>query len=119
MITLTLLPGAGYLLLALTKQPVLVWLLVAWMYGTNEIRTPLVSTYQNEWIATPSRATALSLINMLLSFFVAVMMPVYAALAALSLPLAFSIMGGVILISTCLAAYLMSTSIVSRALTRR
>ena len=94
---LTLLPGVGYLLLAVVGHPLLAWLLVAWMYGSNDMRAPLVSAYQNEMITSRSRATVLSLINMLLSLFVAVLMPIYAALAGRSIPLAFLVMGCVIL----------------------
>jgi MFS family permease len=96
---LTLLPGLGYLLLAVTIHPFLAWLIVVWMYGSNDMRQPLISAYQNEWIATGSRATVLSLVNMLLSLFVALMMPVYAALASRSLSLAFLAMSAVILVA--------------------
>lgn len=111
---LTLLPGIGYLLLAASRQPVLAWLLVAWMYGSNEMRQPLVSAYQNAWITTRSRATVLSLINMLLSLFVAVMMPVYAALASQSLRMAFLAMGGVILAAGALLLFNPLTGPLSR-----
>ena len=99
---LTLLPGLGYLLLAAVDQPILAWLLVVWMYGSNDMRSPLVSAYQNEMISSRSRATMLSLINMFLNLFIAVMMPIYALLAGLSIQITFLVMGCVILVSASL-----------------
>ncbi len=94
---LTLLPGALYLLLAAVSGPVMMWGLITLMYGVNDMRGPLLSAYQNRLISSERRATVLSLTNMALSLFVAVMGPVYGALATHSLPLAFAVMGGVIL----------------------
>jgi len=94
---LTLLPGVGYFVLASAGNALFAWLQVAWMYGSNDMRSPIVSAYQNEMISSRSRATVLSMINMLLSLFVALMMPVYAMLASRSLPLAFLVMGSVLL----------------------
>ena len=100
MTLLTLLPGISYLLLALVAQPILAWLLIVWMYGTNDIRSPLLSAYQNALISTGSRATALSLVNMLVQLLIAVMAPLYAALAGYSLDSAFLLMGGVIILGS-------------------
>lgn len=97
--SLVLLPGFSYLLLALIANPVAGWLMIVWMYGTNDMKSPLVSAYQNAMITADSRATVLSLINMVMSLFVAVVAPLYAAIATRSLPLAFSVMGGVILLA--------------------
>ncbi len=100
---LTLLPGAAYLLLALTTGGLSGWLLIVWLYATNDLRAPLVSAVQNAQIASATRATVLSLMNMLLSLFVALLAPLYAALATRSLPLAFGVIGGVILTAGLLA----------------
>jgi MFS family permease len=94
---ITLLPGFSYLVLAAVSGPIAAWLLITWMYATNDMKQPLISAYQNAQIASRSRATVLSLINMFVNIFVAVMGPIYAALATQSMPLAFMVMGGVIL----------------------
>jgi MFS family permease len=93
---LTLLPGVMYGLLALLTGPLAVWLLITLMYGTNDLRHPLFSAYQNALISSRSRATVLSLMNMGQNLFVALIAPLYAAVASLSLPLAFALMGVVI-----------------------
>jgi hypothetical protein len=95
---LTLLPGGLYLLLALITGPAS-WLIITLMYGVNEMKMPLFSAYQNAHISSGSRATALSLISMFSSLFVAVMAPVYAALATYSIPLAFLAIGTVIVVA--------------------
>lgn len=96
---LTLLPGLLYLLLAAASGSVLTWGLITLMYGVNDMRAPLLSAHQNRLISSERRATVLSLTNMALSLFVAIMGPVYGALATQSLPLAFAVMGGVILVA--------------------
>lgn len=95
---LTLLPGVSYLALALFSTPIMSWLLVTWMYGTNDMKSPLFSAYQNKLIKTESRATTLSLLNMFSSLYVALVAPVYALIAIQSLSLAFALIGSVILI---------------------
>jgi MFS family permease len=94
---LMLLPGVSYLVLAFVSAPFLIWLIIAWMYATNDMRTPLISAYQNTLISGTSRATTLSLINMFLNLFVAIMGPVYVALGAQDLRVTFAVMGLVIL----------------------
>jgi len=96
---ITLLPGFSYLILTVVSGPIASWLVITFMYGTNDMKTPLLSAYQNAQIASRSRATVLSLINMFLNIFVAVMGPIYAALATQSMSLAFVVMGGVILVA--------------------
>lgn len=99
LLPLILLPGVSYLVLAGVRNPVLVWGMVVWLYGINDMKNPLFSAYQNSLITTESRATTLSLMNVLLNLFIAVMSPVYAMLAQISLPLAFIAMGSVILVA--------------------
>lgn len=99
LITLTLLPGLSYLVLAFATAPTLVWFLIAWMYATNDMRAPLISSYQNTLISSESRATTLSLINMFLNSFIALMQPLYASIGAIQFPLAFIGMGLVILVA--------------------
>lgn len=94
---LTILPGVWYLLLAAVSGPVAVWAVVTLMYGTNDMKYPLFSAYQNRLIDSRTRATVLSMMNMFTSLFIALMGPIYGAIGTRSLPLAFIIIGGVII----------------------
>ena len=95
---LILLPGVLYWILAWAAGPTLTALLIFLMYGTNDMKAPLFSAYQNALIDSNNRATVLSLINMFVSLFLAVGAPTYAALAQSSMSLAFAAMGAVIII---------------------
>lgn len=94
---LIVLPGVNYLVLASLTGALPVWGLVTFMYGTNDLKAPLLSAYQNALIGSRNRATVLSMISMIVSLFIAVIAPLYAALAARSLSLAFVVIGSVIL----------------------
>ncbi len=99
---LILLPGLMYWLLALAAGPYATFLMVLLMYGVNDMKAPLFSAYQNALIASENRATVLSLINMFVSLFLAVMAPLYARLAEASLEAAFVVMGAVIILAALL-----------------
>ena len=99
---LILLPGLMYWLLAVAAGPIPAALIVLLMYGTNDMKAPLFSAYQNALIESHNRATVLSLINMFVSLFLAAAAPLYAALAQHSLPLTFAVMGAVILLASLL-----------------
>jgi len=97
LVILILLPGVNYLLLAGLVGALPVWLLVTLMYGTNDMKAPLLSGYQNALISSRARATVLSMISMVVSLFIAIVAPLYASIAARSLSLAFVVMGAVII----------------------
>ncbi len=80
-------------------QAVLTVFIVILMYGTNDMKAPLFSAYQNALIDSRNRATVLSLINMFVSLFVAIVAPIYASLAQVSPMLAFVAIGGIILMA--------------------
>ena len=94
---LIVLPGLMYWLLALAAGPLAPVLIVILMYGSNDMKAPLFSAYQNALIDSENRATVLSLINMFVSLFLALMAPLYARLAEDSLETAFVAMGAVII----------------------
>jgi MFS family permease len=99
MIVATLLPGVMYLVLALAMQPALGFVALVLTYGVLEMRKPLFSAYQNQFIADQNRATTLSLINMFTSLYLAVMAVVFGLLADQSVRLAFAVMGTVIILA--------------------
>lgn len=89
-----LLPSFSWGILALVAGN-WVWLVIVWMYATNDMRAPLLSAYQNVLIPDQSRATTLSLINMFTSLFISIMSPIYAGIG---IPVAFLLIGGVIFV---------------------
>ncbi len=96
---LLLLPASMYGVLALVSGSIMPVVVIIIMYATNEMKSPLFSAYQNGLIGSKNRATVLSIINMLLNLFVAIVSPLYAAIGMFSLPLAFLIIGCVIVLA--------------------
>ncbi|MCY4020771.1 MAG: MFS transporter [Chloroflexi bacterium] len=96
---LILAPGALYWVLASVAGPIAPVLVIILMYGVNDMKAPLFSAYQNALIESKNRATVLSMISMFLSLFLALGVPVYAALAQRSLSLTFVVMGAVIVLA--------------------
>ncbi|MDE2820003.1 MAG: MFS transporter [Chloroflexota bacterium] len=96
---LILLPGALYWILAAVAGPIAPVLVIILMYGVNDMKAPLFSAYQNALIESKNRATVLSMISMFLSLFMALGLPLYAALAQRSLSLTFVVMGAVIVLA--------------------
>ncbi|MAS35859.1 MAG: hypothetical protein CL610_17755 [Anaerolineaceae bacterium] len=94
-----LLPGIGYILLGLATGMLPVFLLFVLTHAALDLKKPLLSAYQNQHLDSQTRATALSLINMLASIYVAVMSLVYGALADHSLSLTFVVMGAVMIVA--------------------
>jgi hypothetical protein len=93
------LPGVLFGLLALASGAYSIFALVVLIYGFNPVKTPLLSAYQNAHIASGSRTTALSLINMLAHLWVGVGTVIAGAIADVSIPLVFMLSGGVMLLA--------------------
>lgn len=98
----TLLPGIGYLLLAFATSDGLAFFAFIATYGTATLKEPLLSAYVNQPIVADQRATVLSLINLLVSAYVAAMMLVMGWLADFDPRYAFMLIGGVIVVATLL-----------------
>jgi len=92
---LVILPAVSWGLLAVVSGG-MVWLIIVWMYATNGMSSPLLSGYQNTLIPDQNRATTLSLMNMFNSLFISIMSPLYAGIG---IPIAFLLIGGVILVA--------------------
>lgn len=99
---LTIMPGIFYWILASATGGIIVWFLIVWMYGTNDMKAPIFSAYQNALIVSKNRATVLSLISMCVTLYIAIMSPIYAGIATQSLPLAFVLIGSVIVLAVFL-----------------
>jgi MFS family permease len=68
----TILPGVGYLIMAAAPTAVVAFGAFIFTYGTSEIKNPLISSYQNGVIPEKIRATVLSLINLFVSLYGAI-----------------------------------------------
>ncbi len=96
-LAVTAAPGVLYLLMAAVGQPVLAIGLFCAQWGVIPVKEPLFSAYLNRHIPDAQRATVLSLVNTLLSVYVALMGPVIGIVADAALPTAFSLLGVVVL----------------------
>jgi fucose permease len=96
---LILLPGVMYCILALVTGAIPTLLVIILMYGTNDMKAPLFSAYQNALIGSRNRATVLSIMSMMISLFIAIVAPIYATIAGYSLPMAFLAIGTVVITS--------------------
>ena len=94
---LLIFPAMMYSILALVSGSIVPVVIIIVMYATNDMKSPLFSAYQNGLIGSKNRATVLSIISMLVNLFIAVVSPIYAAIGTYSLPLAFMLIGVVIL----------------------
>jgi MFS family permease len=95
-------PAVLYIVFAFVVYPVLAVLVFALMYGVSQMRSPLLSAYQNKEIPSGIRATVLSLINMFTQLYLAMTGIVFGLIADFSIPFTFVIMGVAILISSVL-----------------
>jgi MFS family permease len=72
LIVSTILPGIGYLVMAVAPSAIIAFFAFLFTYGTSEIKNPLISSYQNGVIPEKIRATVLSLINLFVSLYGAI-----------------------------------------------
>lgn len=72
LIATTILPGLGYLIMAAAPTAAIAFVSFLFTYSTSEIKNPLISSYQNGIIPEKIRATVLSLINLVVSLYGAV-----------------------------------------------
>lgn len=99
---LMFLPGVLYGILALTTGSIFPVIIITLMYGINDMKLPLFAAYENSMIHDETRATVLSIIHMFLNLFIAIVAPIYAIIGTFSLPLAFVLIGTVIMFATIL-----------------
>lgn len=95
----TILPGIFFGLMALNNLAWLAIILFCLNYGSAVFQGPLFIDYTNRHISSENRATVLSFIGMLASFYIAIMGPIIGRIADYSIPAAFVFMGTVITIS--------------------
>lgn len=98
----TAVPGALYLLMAVSDHPILAVVLFVAQWGVVQLATPLFSGLYNAHIPDDARATALSLINGVVTVYIGAGGIVLGWLAGRSLPLMFAVVGVVILAGTAL-----------------
>ena len=97
--TAVVLPGLLYITFGLVSHTAALVIIFVVAYSTVRMRDPLLSAYKNELIPSETRATILSLINMLSSLFVATVGLSIGWVADWSLSFAFIFMGTTIIFS--------------------
>ena len=102
LMVLSVLPGVLYLLFAVAAHAYTLLPLFVLTYAFADARNPLMSAYQNEQIESKSRATVISLINMLVKVHVAVVGIGLGWLANASIPAAWVAIGTLIIGATLL-----------------
>ncbi len=95
----TLLPGIFYIVLAVSSYSWMVMLFFIFSYAFLQVKNPLLSSYQNSIISS-QRVTVLSLMNLLVSLYVAAGGLLLGVLADYSVSLSFFVLGLVIVVST-------------------
>lgn len=96
------LPGVLMMILGAVGMGSLVFMTFVLAYGLRDMRTPLLSAYQNRHIASRYRATTLSLVNMLLSLYSAGVGLCLGALALGSVQLALFFGGALVIVFSVL-----------------
>jgi MFS family permease len=94
----TIFPGLLYLAMAFLIGPVMSFIWYMLLRGISSLRDPLFSQYQNDHIESHNRATVLSVISMIVSFYLAIMRFVLGKIANENLILSFIVMGGIIVL---------------------
>jgi len=100
--TITVIPGIFYLFFATITNILYLFPIFIFTYAFAEAKNPLISSYQNEQIDSKNRATTISLINMLIQFYVAIMGLVFGLIADNSIPAAFTTIGIIVILATLL-----------------
>jgi len=94
----TMFPGLLYLGMAFLIGPVMSFIWYLLLRGISNLRDPLFSQYLNDHIESHNRATVLSVISMIVSFYLAIMRLVLGKIANENLILSFIVMGGIIVL---------------------
>lgn len=98
----TVLPGGLYLLLAASSVAWLAVLSFVMTFGFSALQRPIFADYVNRHIDSESRTTVLSIISMLTGVYIAGMGLVTGALAEISLPVTFAVIGSVTIVAAVL-----------------
>lgn len=99
---ISVIPGIFYLLFASVTKILYLFPIFIFTYAFAEAKNPLISSYQNVQIDSKNRATTISLINMLIQFYVAIMGLVFGRIADYSIPTAFVTIGMLVILATIL-----------------
>lgn len=99
LLLMTIWPAVMYILLAVASYPPALLPIFVVAYASVGAKSPLLSSYQNRLIQSKSRATVLSLMNMFAKLYAALMGLALGRLADISIPLTFSLIGMVVILS--------------------
>jgi MFS family permease len=99
---LSFLPGVLYLLLAIAPNITALFPVFILTYAFADAKNPLVSAYQNEQIESASRATTISLINMIGKIYAAVVTLLLGWIANYSISATWIAIGTLVILATLL-----------------
>ncbi len=99
---LSFFPGVLYLLLAIAPNILVLFPLFILTYAFADAKNPLISAYQNEQIESASRATTISLINMIGKAYVAVVSLLLGWIANYSISATWAAIGALVILATLL-----------------
>ncbi len=99
---LSFFPGVLYLLLAIAPNILVLFPLFILTYAFADAKNPLISAYQNEQIESASRATTISLINMIGKAYVAVVSLLLGWIADYSISATWATIGVLVILATLL-----------------
>jgi hypothetical protein len=99
LLMLTILPGVVYVLMGFEHSAATALVLFIAQQGTMNAASPLIGAYANQRIDARYRATALSLLSLLTTLYLAVAGVPIGALAEWSLPALFVLMGVAIFVN--------------------
>ena len=94
----TIFPGLLYFAMAFLIGPLMSFIWYLLLKGISSLRDPLFSQYQNDHIESHNRATVLSVISMIVSFYLAIMRLVLGKIANYNLITSFIVMGAIIVV---------------------
>ena len=95
-------PGVLYLLLAFAPNIPVLFPLFILTYAFADAKNPFISAYQNEQIESDSRATTISLINMIGKFYIAIVSLLLGWIANHSISATWVTIGALVILATLL-----------------
>ena len=95
-------PGVLYLLLAIAPNILVLFPIFILTYAFADAKNPLLSAYQNEQIESASRATTISLINMIGKIYVAIVSLLLGWIANHSISATWVAIGALVILATLL-----------------
>lgn len=99
---MSVIPGLIWMMMAFIFNPVVAIILFVLSDAMGNLKDPILADYRNRHIQGKKRATVLSTLSLVSSGYFVIMYPIVGWVAQKSLPWAFILLGGIILVSAVL-----------------